>query len=318
MKAFEVLSPGGFTTVQDKGRFGFQQMGVPVCGVLDTFAADMANHLVGNDDHRAVLEITVTGPSLRFLKTLDIAITGAAMDMTLNNRPVRQWQSIRVTSDDELTLSQVRSGCRAYLAVSGGVDVPQVMGSFSTYVGGGLGGYQGRPLKSGDILDAHESPLLTKRREMPENMIPEYPSHVTLRVVPGPQDDYFDPGTTPLFISQYMVTPKADRMGYRLMGEKIPIRPGMPKSIVSEPSMPGGIQIPADEQPIILLVEQTVGGYAKIATVISTDIPKLAQTTPGDTISFEKINLSAAHRIYLDEQKKRADITALDLEARSL
>jgi allophanate hydrolase subunit 2 len=198
MKAFEVLSPGGFTTVQDKGRFGFQQMGVPVCGVLDTFAADMANHLVGNDDSLAVLEITVTGPSLRFLKTLDIAVTGAAMDMTLNTRPVGQWRSIRVTPDDVLTLSQVRSGCRDYLAVS------------------------------------------------------------------------------------------------------------------------GGIQIPADEQPIILLVEQTVGGYAKIATVISTDIPKLAQTTPGDTISFEKIDLSAAHRIYLDEQKKRADIKALDLEAHSL
>ncbi|MCF8077033.1 MAG: biotin-dependent carboxyltransferase family protein [Desulfotignum sp.] len=308
MQAFEVVSPGGFTTVQDKGRFGFQQMGVPICGVLDTFAADMANRLVGNDDSLAVLEITVTGPSLRFFAPLEIAVTGAEMDMTLNGRPMAQWRSMRVGPDDVLTLSQVRSGCRAYLAVSGGIDVPRVMGSFSTYVGGGLGGYQGRPLKIGDILDAREVPLLTRDLAMPENMIPEYPSHVVLRVVPGPQNDYFDPKMTALFTSQYMVTPKADRMGYRLMGEKIPIRPGMPKSIVSEPSMPGGIQIPADEQPIILLVEQTVGGYAKIATVISTDIPKLAQTTPGDTLSFEGIDLAAAHRIYHEARRKQADI----------
>lgn len=310
MQAFEVITPGGFTTVQDNGRFGFQQMGVPVCGVLDTFAADMANHLVGNDDASAVLEITVTGPSLRFLSPLEIAVTGAEMDMTLNGRPVDQWRSMRVAPDDVLTLSQVRSGCRAYLAVSGGIDVPSVMGSASTYVGGGFGGYQGRPLKAGDILDAHGTGRPPAgHRALPENLIPNYPSHVVLRAVPGPQDDYFDTGmATTLFNSRYMVTPKADRMGYRLMGEKIPIRPGMPKSIVSEPSMPGGIQIPADEQPIILLVEQTVGGYAKIATVISTDIPKLAQATPGDTISFEKIDLPAAHRIYLEAQKNRADI----------
>lgn len=308
MKAFEVLSPGGFTTVQDKGRFGFQQMGVPVCGVLDTFAAGMANHLVGNDDAAAVLEITVTGPSIRFLTAMDIAVTGAEMDMTLNGRPVAPWRSIRVGTDDVLTLSQVRSGCRAYLAVSGGIDVPLVMGSCATYVGGAIGGYQGRPLRAGDILDAHSTGRPAGHRALPEHMIPQYPSHVVLRVVPGPQDDYFDPEMTSLYTSQYMVTPKADRMGYRLMGEKIPIRPGMPKSIVSEPSMPGGIQIPADEQPIILLVEQTVGGYAKIATVISTDIPKLAQTTPGDTISFEKIDLPAAHRIYQEVRQKQAKI----------
>lgn len=309
MHAFEIITPGGFTTVQDKGRFGFQQMGVPVCGVLDVFAADMANRLVGNPDHCAVLEITVTGPSLRFLTTLDIAVTGAETDMTLNSRPVAQWRSIRVEPDDVLTLSQVRSGCRTYLAVSGGIDVPQVMGSFATYVGGGFGGYQGRPLKAGDILDAHPTGRpLSRHRALPENLVPRYPSHVVLRAVPGPQDDYFDSGMATLFTCQYMVTPKADRMGYRLMGEKIPIRDGMPKSIVSEPSIPGGIQIPADEQPIILLVEQTVGGYAKIATVISTDIPKLAQATPGDTLSFEKIDLATAHRIYQDSQKKQAEI----------
>lgn len=308
MTAIEVLAPGGFTTVQDKGRFGFQQMGVPVCGVLDTFACDTANLLVGNDTNRAVLEITVMGPSLKFLSSMDIAVTGAKMDITLNDQPTEQWRSIRVKPGDVLTISQVQAGCRACLAVTGGIKVPPVMGSCSTYAGGGFGGFLGRSLQAGDILDAHGGDLLNRDRVVPEKLVPEYPSHVLLRAVPGPQDDFFDQGATTLFTTQYMVTPKADRMGYRLQGEKIPIKPGMPKSIVSEPSMPGGIQIPADEQPIILLVEQTVGGYAKIATVISTDIPKVAQATPGDTISFESIDLKTAHQIYRGEKKKLAMI----------
>jgi len=310
MNAFEVLAPGGFTTVQDKGRFGFQQMGVPVCGVLDTFSCNTANLLVGNDINRAVLEITIMGPSLKFLSCMDIAVTGAKMEMTLNNRPTEQWRSIRVKPGDVLTISQVQAGCRACLAVTGGIKVPPVMGSCSTYAGGGFGGFMGRSLQAGDILDAHKSPLLTRDRVVPEELIPDYPSHVLLRAVPGPQDNFFDQGGATLFTTRYMVTPKADRMGYRLQGEKIPIKPGMPKSIVSEPSMPGGIQIPADEQPIILLVEQTVGGYAKIATVISTDIPKVAQATPGDTISFERIDLKTAHQIFHDEKKKLTQILA--------
>ena len=310
MKAFEVLVPGGFTTVQDKGRFGFQQMGVPVCGVLDSFASDVANLLVGNNEDRAVLEITVMGPSLKFLTPMDIAVTGAKMDMALNKMPVGQWQSIRVKPGDVLTISPVQEGCRACLAVTGGIKVPSVMGSCSTYAGGGFGGYMGRPLKAGDILDAHGGDLLTRERVLPETLIPDYPSHVLLRAVPGPQDDFFDQGLTTLFTTRYMVTPRANRMGYRLQGEKIPIKPGMPKSIVSEPSMPGSIQIPADEQPIILLVEQTVGGYAKIATVVSTDISKVAQVIPGYTISFERIGLKTAHKIYHDEKKKLANIEA--------
>jgi antagonist of KipI len=308
MKAFEVLAPGGFTTVQDKGRFGFQQMGVPVCGVLDTFACDTANLLVGNVKNQALLEITVMGPSLKFLSHLDIAVTGAKMGMTLNGKPVDQWRSIRVKPEDVLTISQVQAGCRACLAVTGGIKVPPVMGSCSTYVGGGFGGFMGRPLRTGDLLEAHDGPLLTRPIAIPEDLVPKYPSHVVLCAIPGPQDDYFDQGATTLFTTRYMVTAKADRMGYRLQGDPISIKQGMPRSIVSEPSMPGGIQIPADEQPIILLVEQTVGGYAKIATVISTDIPKVAQTTPGDTISFERIDLKTAHQIYRDEKNKLAKI----------
>jgi biotin-dependent carboxylase-like uncharacterized protein len=309
MTALTILAPGGFTTIQDRGRFGFQQMGVPTSGVLDSFAFEMANLLVGNDAS-AVLEITVMGPKLEIKKEMDIALTGAKMGMTLNDKPVEQWKSIRVKPGDFLTISQVQQGCRAYLAVSGGIKVPRVMGSFSTYVGGKIGGFQGRPLQKEDLLETHDVPLLTSPRTLPNEFIPRYPTHALIHVISGPQDHYFDMAKTPLWGSDYMVTTKADRMGYRLMGNPLPIKGNMPKSIVSEPAMPGSIQIPPDGQPIILLVEQTVGGYAKIATVISTDLSKVAQTTPGDTLEFEKIDLKTAHALHMEETLKIKKIKA--------
>jgi biotin-dependent carboxylase-like uncharacterized protein len=300
MTAISVQAPGGFTTIQDKGRFGFQQMGVPTSGVLDTGAYHTANLLVGNDESCAVLEITVMGPKLEIKKEMDIALTGARMGMTLNDSPVEQWRSIRVKPGDILTISMVQQGCRGYLAVSGGIKVPRIMGSYSTYVGGKIGGFSGRPLQKGDLLETHDARGLKKSRTLPSQYIPHYPSQAVIRAIPGPQDTYFDLDKTPLFGTDYMVTAKADRMGYRLQGNALPIRPGMPKSIVSEPAVPGSVQIPPDEQPIILLVEQTVGGYAKIATVISTDLAKVAQTTPGDTIRFERVDLKTAHALYAE------------------
>ena len=313
MNALKVLAPGGFTTVQDKGRFGYQQMGIPVCGVLDSFAFRVANILVGNNENQAVLEITVMGPSLEITKKMDIALTGAKMGMSLNDKPIEQWKSIRVNPGDILTISQIQSGCRSYLSFSGGLKVPKIMGSYSTYVGGKIGGFMGRSLQKGDILQANNAKPLNKPRSFPLESIPQYPSNPIIRAILGPQDDYFDQGIKALFETDYMVTAKADRMGYRLQGASVPIKNSMPKSIVSEPSMPGSIQIPPDEQPIILLVEQTVGGYAKIATIISTDLSKVAQTTPGDTIRFEKIDLKTAHNLYMEERKKFLQIKELFL-----
>ena len=304
MDAIKIISPGGYSTIQDRGRFGFQDMGVPLSGVLDHFAFNVANMLVGNQDNAPVMELTVMGPSVEILKTMDIALTGAKMGITVNKKPVEQWHSIRVNPGDMISMGQVQAGCRAYLAVSGGFDVPQVMGSFSTYTGASIGGFKGRPIRAKDVLKIGKASLLKTERVLPKKEIPIYPTHVTLRAVPGPQDDYFDAGLNTLFTTEYMVTAKADRMGYRLMGETIPIRDGMPKSIISEPSIPGSIQVPADEQPIILLVEQTVGGYAKIATIISSDLGRVAQTTPGDMIRFEKIDLETAHSLIYEEKDK--------------
>jgi antagonist of KipI len=162
----------------------------------------------------------------------------------------------------------------------------------------------GRPLKKGDILRSGGGSLLKTPRYLPERWTPRYPDHVVLRSVAGPQNDHFDDGQAALLQSEFMVTPKADRMGYRLQGKPIQHKVDAPHSIISEPTIPGGIQVPADGQPIILLVEQTVGGYSKIATVISTDLPKIAQTVPGDTVSFEAVTLEEAHRIYDDNEKQ--------------
>lgn len=308
MDAFSVLTPGGYTTIQDQGRFGYQQMGIPVCGVLDAFAFQAANLLVANFINAAVMEITVMGPRLEIMAEADLAVTGAEIGMTLNDQPIEAWKSFSVKPGDILDIQQVKSGCRAYLALNGGIDVPEVMGSRSTYVGGNMGGYHGRLLKAGDVIKCGRAKRLTRMRQTPSDMIPSYPSEIVIRAIPGPQDDFFLEGLDIIFHSDFMVSTKADRMGYRLQGPKVEIRKGMPKSIISEPTMPGGVQIPPDEQPIILMVEQTVGGYTKIVTVISVDLPKVAQATPGDTIRFERVSLETAHSLYQEQLKKLQDL----------
>ena len=311
MEMFSVINPGAYTSVQDRGRFGYQQMGIPITGVLDDFAYEVANLLVGNPSESAVLEITLIGPVLEVRSEADIAVTGADIGITLNETEKECWKSFRVLPGDQLEIHQVKRGCRAYLAVTGGIDVPVIMGSRSTYVGGKIGGLDGRPLKQGDLLEAKHKTVLQKDNHLPTKFVPEYPSEILLRAVFGPQDEYFSQSIDHLFASEFMVSPKADRMGYRLVGPKIALDKDKPKSIVSEPSMPGGVQIPPDEQPIILLVEQTVGGYAKIVTVISSDISKVAQATPGDTIKFEKVNLQTAHELYHEGKKRIKEIKEL-------
>lgn len=309
MDAFLVQAPGSYTTVQDNGRFGYQKMGIPVSGALDSFAGSVANLLVGNPEESAVLEITVVGPRLAFLREIDVALAGADMGVTLNNQPVNCWESFRVSPGDILRMQQVKSGCRAYLAVSGGIEVPEVLGSRSTYVGGKLGGYQGRPLKKGDILRCGENTLLDVPRRLTSAWIPRNSSEIVLRAIPGPQDDFFhEEGLVTFFQSEFTISTNADRMGYRLQGPSITQQENMPGSIISEPSISGNVQIPADGQPIILLAEQTMGGYTKIATVISTDIPKVAQAIPGNVIRFEEVTLETAYSLYMEQKKLMREI----------
>ncbi|MCF8038563.1 MAG: biotin-dependent carboxyltransferase family protein [Desulfohalobiaceae bacterium] len=299
-----VLKPGSYTTIQDLGRYGYQDIGVPVSGAVDQFAARSANVLLGNPESAAVLECTVIGPTLAVLREADLAVTGADMEIRLNSKTIPAWSSFRVEPGDFLRLKQVKSGCRTYLAVSGGFDVPLVMGSRSTCVTGGFGGIQGRSLRKGDFLPAVGGPLLSNEQALPSELIPAAKQDdLLLRVVAGPQDHLFSRGLETFLGSPYRISARADRMGYRLEGPIIRRDPEAEQSIVSEPSLPGNVQVPADGQPIILLVEQTVGGYTKIATVISPDLSRLAQALPGQEIRFQTVSLEEARLAYQENEK---------------
>ena len=309
MDIFDVMQPGAYTTIQDGGRFDYQQYGVPICGVVDSFAYRVANALVGNSQGQAVLEATVFGPTLKVLNQGLIAVTGGNLSPFLNNAPLPMWESVTIRPGDMIQFKGVKGGCRAYIAVAGGIDVPIVMGSRSTYVAGKIGGIDGRPLAAGDRLNKEEG--ITKAgNRVPSNLIPTYSNSIEIRVILGPQDDYFSEGIEKFFTSTFKVSDKADRMGYRLEGDMIMHRDGVEKSIISEPSVPGGIQVPPDGQPIILLVEQTVGGYTKIATIISPDIGKVGQAKPGDQTYFKQVDIEEAHRILKVEEEKIESIKA--------
>jgi len=311
MNTFLVIAPGTFTTVQDIGRAGYRHIGVPPSGVLDPFACRVANLLVGNPEDCAVLEMTLNGTSLAVLEEVDVALTGADMAAVLNHRPMDAWCSVRLMPGDLLTIGQAHSACRGYLAVTGGVDVPVIMGSRSTNTMAAMGGFRGRALKKGDFIQVSRCRLLGRPRKLPSELIPDYRDTAVLHAIPGPQDDYFTEGLQRLFTRPFAVSTRADRMGCRLDGPRIPHRKAMPESIISEPIVPGGIQIPADGHPIILLNEQTAGGYAKIATVISSDLPKVAQATAGDTIRFKQTDLQTAFHIRLKAVQHLAHIRKL-------
>jgi biotin-dependent carboxylase-like uncharacterized protein len=311
MEVFEILEPGAFTTIQDGGRYGYQQFGIPVSGALDRFSYVAANMLVGNHENAAALEITFVGPKIEVLSDTIVAVTGAEIPVLVNDEPRPSWASIELRRGDVLSIRTARRGVRAYLAVGGGIAVPMVMGSRSTYTGSKIGGLEGRPLARGDRLRCDSANTQQRVVSLPKELRPSLRNEVTLRALPGPQDDYFDSGFEVFFSTEFMVTSKADRMGYRLEGQVIELKEGVPRSIISEPSLSGGVQIPPEGQAIIVLVEQTVGGYAKIATVITPDLDVVAQAKPGDKIRFKRVDLSGAHRLYANYRSRLEQLRVL-------
>jgi len=297
MEVFEVVQPGSLTTIQDMGRHGYQQYGVPVSGAMDSYALMVANLLVGNDEGAACLEITVLGPRLRILGDTVVAVTGADLSPALNNSPLPMWETVKVCSGDTISFGHPKRGCRGYLAVAGGIDVAEVLGSRSTYVKSCLGGLDGRPLRSGDRLCSGEPRAGISARKLPSQYIPEYQGENELRVILGPQDDYFTRKGIQTFLhSEYRISVQADRMGYRLEGPPIEHKAGA--DIVSDGIPLGAVQVPGDGLPIILLADrQTTGGYAKIATVSTIDLPKLAQAKPGDRVRFIQITEEEAYQL---------------------
>lgn len=309
MNSIKILNPGLFTTIQDKGRWGYQKFGMSVAGVMDDFSTRIANMLVGNYEYEAVLETTLLGAEIIFNCDEVISITGSNMNPRLNGNPIPMWTSLFVKSGDKLSSSGAISGLRSYIAFSRGLDVPEIMGSKSTFTRGNLGGYEGRKLNAGDEINLGKKSLLKSGTYLPTQYVPIYSRNNIIRVVLGPQDDYFDQKAIDTFLSsKYTITSEADRMGYRLDGPKINHIVGA--DIVSDGVVFGSIQVPGHGSPIIMMADrQTTGGYTKIATVITPDLCTLAQMSPGNTIDFELVTVEESHRIYKEYEKQFESIS---------
>jgi biotin-dependent carboxylase-like uncharacterized protein len=300
-----ILKSGMMTTVQDLGRTGFQKQGFSVAGVMDVRSFKIANLLLDNPENEAVLEFTLIGPTLEFTSATIIAITGGDFQPTVNGEPVPMYTALYINKGDILKFGSARTGSRGYVAFSSYLDVPVVMGSRCTNMKSSLGGFKGRKLQTDDYLG-----FRIKRRYLPFFLsrkldINEFDQMETeLRVVMGPQDDLFTKQGIETFLTQeYTVTSDFDRMGCRLDGPFIASKDG--SDIISDGIAFGAIQVPAHGKPIILLSDrQTTGGYAKIATVASVDIPKLVQRKIDDKIRFCAITVQEAQKLYLDEIKE--------------
>lgn len=290
-----VLSSGPLTTIQDRGRFGYVASGIGTAGAMDQEACETANWLVGNRRGEAVLEATLLGPSIRFEGDCICAVTGADMQARVGNELAPRYRPFWVQAGQTLTMGAAREGCRGYLAVQGGIEVPMVLGSRSTDLKCRLGGLEGRALKRGDVLttpdETHPNCMDRCRRPV------TYSQQVTVRVVPGPQEDYFTrQGMDTLKNAVFTLSDQSDRMGLRLSGPAIETVSGA--DIVSDGIALGAIQVTSAGQPIILMADrQTTGGYAKIGTVCSADLSKLAQLRPGGAIRFELITVEAAQSL---------------------
>lgn len=293
-----VVRPGAFTTVQDAGRAGWGASGVPPSGAMDELSFRAANLLAGNDEDAAALEITVAGPELVFSGERVAALAGARVEARIGGEPVPAASSFLIPAGAALSIDNTRAGVRCYLAVAGGVDVPAVLGSRSTLVAAGLGGLDGHALTSGDVLRFGPPTRSQHKRALAPDALPVLAREAILRVVRGPQDDAFtESGLDAFFSSPYRVSPRSDRAGVRLEGSRLALAGAAdldPEGVVT-----GAVQVPADGLPIVLGPDRPVtGGYVKVATVISADLPLLAQARPGDTLRFAAVEVEDAREAW--------------------
>jgi biotin-dependent carboxylase-like uncharacterized protein len=304
--SISVLKPGMQSSFQDLGRTGYQHLGMPVAGVMDARSHQLANLLVGNDADVASLEITLTGPTLRFTQACCIALCGADLSATLNGEPLVMNRPLVIRPGDELGFGARKSGTRSYLAVHGGFDIPLVLGSQSTFIRSAIGGFQGRALKRGDEigivrplneknLEALAIDLWAIRVYLPSAVAQTLRS--TARIVTSVQWFDFTESSQQAFVNEpFRISPESERMGYRLQGPHISLT--KPRQMISEAATFGTIQVPAGGSPIVLMADrQTTGGYPKIAYIASVDLPLLAQMGPGDTLRFEIIPLEQAQEL---------------------
>jgi antagonist of KipI len=303
MSSIEIQIAGLLTTVQDLGREGFGPIGVSVSGAADPISLRLGNRLVGNVESAAGLEMTLFGGTFRFPEGAVVALTGSDFGARLDGDTVDIGTSIEVRPGRTFRLGPTRSGARCYLCVQGGIAVPPFLGSASTHVLSGLGGFEGRPLRRGDVLNIGSSTKPFRKRTIAPHLSEHLLPRRVLRVTPGPQLDWFPESAQRSFCSgTYRVSEQSDRMGLRLEGA--PISQRIRRSMVTEGVSLGAVQVPQGGLPIILFVEQqTTGGYPKIANVISADLHRLGQIRPRDEIRFELVTLEAAHSLLIEQEK---------------
>jgi biotin-dependent carboxylase-like uncharacterized protein len=286
MSALLVVKPGLQTTVQDRGRWGFQALGVPVSGPMDPSSHRLANALVGNDPGAATLEVTLVGPEVEFEDERVVAVAGAEFVLTLDGRLEGGNTAFVAPAGSRLRFGARGRGSRAYLAIAGGIAVTPTLGSRSTHLVSRTGGLDGRALAAGDLLPLGEVGFM-RRRQLAGGIFRLPERHARVRVLPGPQRERFaDQALDALQSGPYTITSDSDRMGFRLQGPSLAYKPGT--DFISDATPLGVLQVPSSGQPVLLMADrQTTGGYPKIATVITADIGIAGQLGPGDTISFE-------------------------------
>lgn len=312
--SIDVIKAGALSLFQDNGRYGFQKLGVPVCGPMDANAHRLANLLVGNPDSMATLEITLLGPTLRFTRAACIAITGAHLGARLNDEPLAINRPYIVRADDVIRFSNPVSGCRAYLAVHGGFGLIPVLNSCSTYLKGQLGGHHGKALRAGDRieLNTHLDGSSGVLGAMQDSLwdIRIYLSAALglnkkniLRVIKGPQWPIFTVESVTDFLTErFQISLQSDRMGYRIHGPALKV--ARAQQMLSEAVAFGAIQVPHGGDPIVIMADrQTMGGYPKIAYIASVDLPPLAQSRPHEEIRFKLISLEQAQQLDLERER---------------
>jgi antagonist of KipI len=300
--SLEIIEVNGLATIQDSGRRGWRTFGVPASGAMDAFAFRAANLLAGNDPNTAAVEIGQGDIALRALRDCVVSVAGVGFGLSVYIWDFPLWSSYYVRGGWTIRLTKQDSGMWAYLAVSGGVRTPPLLGSASTYLRGPFGGFDGRQLQAGDVLRSgtpSRSLNNLAARTLPESARPLYGDDPILDIIMGPQEKYFTEESTATFMSHdYTVSPTSDRMGYRLEGEKLVHR--NKTELISEGMTMGAIQVPSSGQPIVMMADSpTTGGYPKIGTVASADLPLLAQCVPGKSkIRFRKTTVAKAQKKY--------------------
>ena len=303
MSVILVQSPGLLTTVQDLGREGFGPFGVSPSGAADPISLRLGNRLVGNAEGAAALEMTLLGGTFVFPQGGMLALTGSDFAATLDGSPLELWTSVEVKPGQTLRVGATRSGARSYLCVRGGIVAKPFLGSASTHLLSGLGGHEGRALRKGDVLRIGSAAGAFQKRSVAPRPLEHLSPRNLLRVTPGPQSDRFPSKSQRLFYeSTYQVAEDSNRMGLRVEGVSLPQESS--GEMITEGVSIGAVQITAGGQPIILFVEQqTTGGYAKIANVISADLHSLGQLRPRDKIRFERVDWDTARSLLLEQEQ---------------